>query len=252
MRMRFLIGSITVLIPRMSNELSRKLLALGGIDQEDAVKEILKKKFENHNSDECNNLMKTLSDLIAEQLSRARPVVYSRAVMSPLHQSRLSEIFPEFELNFTKSTSSRAHPVAANMRHCNLEMMLARVAYNNKEKVPDGYDAWVKDVGGNLRVATARAWYTVHCCIPVLDARDNSRRSAEMADVNRAAARNPSLAEELKNRSSHLYCRVPAERCGVKAPFLILNHSQYDMTNQQVADAMDSAAAELAYYGYVV
>lgn len=248
MKMRFLIGSSgQVMNGQMTSLLSRKLLALGGINQEDAIKQILTKKLENPNSDESNNVVRVLSDIVAEQISRPKTSIYVRTSLSAVQQSRLSEMYPEFNLDFSKANSFRAHAMAAAMRQCNIELMMSRCAYCNKEKVPPGYDAWVKDVGGNLRMTTARSWYTVHCCIPVLDARDNARRSAEMLDVNRAAARNPELAEVLKNKSDKLYCRSTAQQCNIKAPVIVMNDSQYDMTNKDVADAMDASGAEIAY-----
>lgn len=243
MKLRFLIGATG----QMTNLLSRKLLALGGVNQEDVVKQILQKKLENPNSDESNNVIRALSDIVYEQINKPKSTIYVRVSLSALQQSRLSELYPEFNLDFSKANSYRAHAMAAAMRQCNVELMLSRCEYSNKEKVPPSYDVWVKDVGGNLRMTTARSWFSIHCCIPVLDVRDNARRSAELADVRRAAARNPSLARMLSENSDKLYCRSTAQTCSLRAPFIIMNDSQYDMTNKDVADAMDSAGAELAY-----
>ncbi|UHM27606.1 MAG: RNA-dependent RNA polymerase [Fushun naranga aenescens virga-like virus 1] len=243
MKMRFLIGTTG----QMTNLLSRKLLAMGGINQEDVIKQILQKKLENPNSDESNNVIRALSDIVYEQINKPKTVVYIRVALSALQQSRLSELYPEFNLDFSKANSYRAHSMAAAMRQCNVELMLIRCGYSNKEKVPPGFDAWVKDVGGNLRMTTARSWYSVHCCIPVLDVRDNARRSAELMDVRSAATKNPELAKVLSDSSDKLFCRSIAQQCGIRAPFMIMNDSQYDMTNKDVADAMDAAGAELAY-----
>lgn len=192
MKKRFLIGgeedddvqqypntNKVISIPRANVQLSRHMLASCGLNHEEITKQLIKKKFEDPKSEEAVSMMRALAEVTSENLLKPKPVVYVRFNLNTNEQSRLIELYPEVALEFSKTSTHHNHAMAATMRHINLEIMYRNVQYSNQHTVPKTFDASVKEVGGSLRTAVARGWYNTHQCVPVLDIRDNSRRSAE-------------------------------------------------------------------------
>lgn len=152
--------------------------------------------------------------------------------------------YKQLKLVFNRK-STHTHPMAAASRYCDMNLMLLNLGYRNDIPVPKGYDSWVKDVGGNSVDHRNRKRDTIHSCNPILDARDSGRELDRNIREIIDSASDPKYKLYLQDptKASYLRCNNRAEECTHRSVYLMFNHSAYDMSIQQIADAMDIACA---------
>ncbi|UPT53696.1 MAG: hypothetical protein 1 [Zeugodacus cucurbitae negev-like virus] len=176
----------------------------------------------------------------------------------------LSNAYPGFKLSCS-NIQINSHAMAASSRHLEyIELLYERIRYDvdNQDKYSNllattPWDTWVKDVGGDpTKIYTNDTKY-MHSCSPVLinNAYDSVRHTSRLIN----AYTHPSMSDQhinvmkslIHNESNITTCRNLAQKCTVKAPFLMFVQSIWDMSLTDVADAMDSASALIGYGTFI-
>jgi len=231
------------------------ILESRGINSDQVITGILHNQTRNSDSVVCTQLMNEVADGIRDANRRRKERVVVACALTAKERANLESAFSDFRIEYSNSPKSQLHPFAAAHRMLELQKMLLFCGYDSRDTIPIGYHALVKDVGGKLPMHIKRGRRNVHCCAPILDARDASRKSCneqELKDYMRTAkgawfrdyCRD---TEESRVLLRTVSCERKGQHCVVKAEKLIFLHSTYDMTPIEVADCFDSADAVMGY-----
>lgn len=219
-----------------STNLGRVLLNSLGLDQEKIIRDVLLQNARSADSTFRtaieSSITRSLQDMVSTQ-STLRPLVIKQNLDSA-QQVALASAFPQFRLQF-KPTQAEAHPFAHAHRICESEALLSLAKFHTIKTTPDGYDSYIKDVGGNWAMHTlANRSRLIHSCCPTLNPSDCFRQgSRQFITASSDLPRN--------------YCSNLSQRCSLTAPVLTFLHSTYDMSLTDIADSMERANAHIAF-----
>jgi hypothetical protein len=133
--------------------------------------------------------------------------------------------------------------MAGNLR--GLEMrLLVRYAGGNHHAIID--------YGGDINWHLKNANINVHCCSPEIDLRDSRRLIEHNLSFlrNIATHKSPTVRAAVdlyKEEPTRFVCRNYAQHCSKRADVAIACHSLYDMTLEDIADAMISHDNKILY-----
>ncbi|WAB51676.1 ORF1 [nege-like virus 1] len=182
-------------------------------------------------------------------------------------QSLLISRFPEYYISF-KGDRLNNHGLAAAVRTLEHHLLLDYVNYDaDSNYVPEGYDDYVCDVGGNFSTHIKMGRTRIHCCNPLLDYRDVARRRLRIAEVMRfltskdgsavvseETLKRLTLASSLIGKRIHgdadneLFCDHKAQNCSRTAQFGIGIHANYDISLRELGDMMTKKKMEVYYF----
>jgi len=148
--------------------------------------------------------------------------------LSTDHERALQQAYPGYNLKFASVTQA-VHPYAAASRLLEVEEVLRIVNYDPMAR--PSTDVFIKDVGGAAWRHFERT--NIHCCNPLLGARDYSRATMTQ---DRAVRKKVRL-------DARRICRNKAQHCPLTSLYNIYIHSIYDMTCEDIADSMAASGA---------
>lgn len=170
----------------------------------------------------------------------SRKTVRIHAKLDIAHENFIENEYPEFDITFTRSTIV-GHPVANALRVLEMQLLLELVYYDPSNVVlQPGYDVSVVDIGGNWKYHLDNKSVSVHCCSPLLDAKDYIRESVRACSVFIRPNKDKQVRDafNLLSSDNSFRCSTRAQYCPVTAPVGIMLHSSYDMSLIDVADTM--------------
>lgn len=190
------------------------------------------------------------------QFANSRMTIKIGAVLSAEHRNILQDkIYPHLNLIFQSNVAS-SHGLAFARRMIEQELVLRKCVSSER----------ICDIGGNWAVNLRMGRVNLHCCCPLIDARDAQRQVTREYETRRwldkvyresthqrALGMDPKLAQKrmnaefFRNNRGEIYCSKRAELCGKAAHTLIFNDSLYDMSLATVADILDTKEARIAY-----
>ncbi|QKN22697.1 replicase [Erysiphe necator associated virga-like virus 1] len=261
---RKFVGGDRVIMPSgASPELAYALLAKSGVSNEEFETEVMNRAVRCQGS--------SLSDIVVQgkicemQNSLSSNVKKKNNIRVNVHLDAkgLAELklrYPEFEFSMGKNPRNHLHAVSFVARQCDQRILLDRVGYMCGGAREVGFDVLVKDIGANWLTNFKMGRLDMHNCCPILDVRDASRCKDRLHELSRyvnspAWSSVPNVSGITDTRQSvfsdpvllrRFLCFRRAEDCRVTAPVSILLHSAYDMTTEQIADALDSAKSRVA------
>ena len=97
----------------------------------------------------------------------------------PDKQAILIDDYPLFRIQFADRTDIHAHGYFAAARVLDRAYLLHMVGFSGPTALP-GYQVRVKEFGGNFVTDLTNGRQGIHSCEPVLDARDDERRSRQL------------------------------------------------------------------------
>lgn len=171
-----------------------------------------------------------------------------RQRLSKEDQDRLRKTFCMFNLDFSKATDCSGHPFWRAHRLLSERKMHYQAGIRTGSRPTNGYDVVYKDVGGNPSTHLMRGELFAHTCAPLLSNNDDKRHSAYKEKLRRFSPRKLSPCYNLHiERNSQVICTRMSQNCCVKAEVLIFLHSAYDMSLEDIANAMHRSDARTAY-----
>nr|WPV74305.1 MAG: RNA-dependent RNA polymerase [Drosophila Hillwood park negevirus] len=187
-------------------------------------------------------LAKTNSEVSGKQGLRKISV---KERLDETQQEMLSEMFCNFNIDFSKGYDSSGHCFARCLRKLTEIYCFERLHYCDTQISGNNYDVALKDVGGNPWSHAISARVNVHSCCPLIDHNDVTRsvryRQHLMYAFDKFKDYTYDLQRSLKlhiEKDSRVVCNNVSQLCRVKSPRLIFNHSAYDMTVYEMAESM--------------
>jgi len=176
--------------------------------------------------------------------------IFVNQMLSTIQQSKLSAVFYEYHLDFSKATDNGPHALARAHRNIGETYMLDKLCIANQK--PVGYDVLVKDVGGNPIRHLEKTRSYVHSCCPLLSVDDIYRQANYDCALRRFGTtikHTPmnKLLNQHVNKSKNVICRNKAQDCKVTSPYIMFNHSNYDINVDDIAKIMYSSKSIEAY-----
>nr|WKR38959.1 replicase [Hibiscus green spot virus 2] len=182
-------------------------------------------------------------ETVLQEKLKKRPIVLPHRVPSKVQQDLVCK-FVGMNMKFT-SVLDHNHAVAAVLRVILQYYMLAELGYEKYDEMPSGYDSIVKDVGGNVLFHIKQEHIGVHSCFCDLGGRDCSRQAALNNYIRYhkcpSSPLHKHMCDSIQAGSTNVFCRSRGEVCHVRAPFMVFNHSAYDMTPEAIVDCMIAA-----------
>nr|UQT02528.1 RNA-dependent RNA polymerase [Red mite virga-like virus 1] len=235
---------------------------LAGLSSEEAMRNHMQNQLTNPNS-QINATIDRLVIEVAQERARLinpnEPPVVIRSVLTVAQQTKLQQLFPSLDIKFTSDVTA-GHAFARAHRQLTHRLQLRLCGYYSRRVSLRGRYL-IKDVGANATMHINSGNYGVHCCCPILSARDAQRHSntavralecSTSTDPNVANAAGNFLAAltahngKGKQRPDRPFCFNRSQNCTVRANYLTFLHSTYDMDIQDIAYAMEAAGASQA------
>lgn len=218
------------------------LCGLAGLPINDALAEAARRLTSRYTT--------TKTDLVKGMVTKRKRTGVERFnvkyALDALATARLSSEYSE--LDIVAGTVSHPHGYCAAATLCQEELMLRRFAYDRKRSVPKGYDATIVDIGANYYRHARHARFTIHCCVPVITHRDSNRDTtrehALYKLVNDKILTEKTVRQYVGGSSTLQRCYHTAQQCGIKAPFGMMVHSQYDIPMAQLGEIFDAHELE--------
>nr|WOC33728.1 viral methyltransferase [Nigrospora aurantiaca tobamo-like virus 1] len=193
------------------------------------------------------------------QYAGSRRKVTIRVALSADDRSYLQNVvYKHVNLEFSASAAS-GHGLAYARRAVEQEMAISKAHRGQR----------VVDVGGNWQDHIVKGRWNIHSCCPILDARDDARRTRRMAAANKwarmavsakasAGAKAPAdvkvrgeTASRFLRDSSEFFCSREAQACGVAAEVALFLDSIYDIDFFDLPLIMDAHSCHVGH-GYFI
>lgn len=81
-------------------------------------------------------------------------------------QVKLNVGLPEFRLEYSTTPQSHPHALSISARICETQLVMSKLNYSEKTKIPSGYVAAIEDVGENFLTHLKWGRNNVHSCCP--------------------------------------------------------------------------------------
>nr|QHA33746.1 polyprotein [Atrato Virga-like virus 4] len=171
-----------------------------------------------------------LKDAMSTLLTTRQPF-HIPYMNDPVATAQLQREYPE--LNITTGTTHQPHAYAAAARLAAEELILRKMKYDKKTTASSGYDVPFKDIGGNFARHAVLGRYNVHSCAPCLSFRDSARETTRreiLVDAVASGKLSKTMCEAYLNKNgTKQRCYQRGELCELKAKYVLLVHSQYDV-----------------------
>lgn len=161
----------------------------------------------------------------------------------------LDRTFPNLRLIY-RMTSVESHGFAHAHRICEYYTLLQTLGYfQSRAIILADNSVFVKSVGGNRFMYLKSGFAGIHSCEPILSVEDGARATEREIKIHHYI---PNTDERAKIKTNYTnpgkyYCCNKSQDCDVAADYLIFVHSIYDMTLDDIGDAMASANAKIAH-----
>lgn len=228
----------------------RQLVSNSGLNVDDVVKKYVTESLASKNSPFRDAL---IDSAVRDAGDRLRFTVDRVTVPYRLLTSEvalLENAYPELKIGVSSAPMSHPHAVAAAARVCDAQVALLRMGYNSTSVPSADKHVCIKDVGGNPVTHLNRGRRNVHCCAPVLDARDAQRHSDRVVELRglRLGDARRAYLRGLVDRDAfpRFMCSNRAQDCVVRADACVFIHSTYDMSLLDICDSMVAASADRA------
>ncbi|QPL17815.1 replicase [Pistachio virus X] len=236
-------------------EASAKGLLLATRALPEDLQEKFSKTIDNYVSYRNPELEKAAADLMNTTIRSATLSKMSKNTVEVPHlisttfDRELTTKFVELNLRFTRC-QDHPHGAAAALREVMYHWCLKLLGYRKDCAVPIGFDAAVKDCGGNPDFFLRHGFPFVHCCNPICDLRDEVRNQRFREKIknykNESCRVRKTIADGYATGNVLFRCNSKSQACRVTAPVLLFMHSAYDMSDEAVVDAMICANASRA------
>ncbi|UNH55562.1 RNA-dependent RNA polymerase [Ligustrum leprosis virus] len=174
----------------------------------------------------------------------ASPIVQIPECIDGAMESFLNNKFKRYMLRLTHK-SNVPHNNAAGFRRVIRRYMRDITMYDRQDKVPDGYDVLIKDIGSAVYEVLNDELLNIHCCTPDMDFRDHFRlerlKKYIYAHKCPPSKDHKTICDALKNGETLYRCENLGQNCYVKAPICMFIHSAYDLTAAAIVDCMVAA-----------
>ncbi|UHM27628.1 MAG: hypothetical protein FVV1_gp1 [Fushun virga-like virus 1] len=221
-----------------------------GIDCNDVYKKVFNMALMDKTSPYHTALLDEVVNRISNSNSHAERIVI-KYHLSDQQRLTLQHHYPEFKIEHSTKPQAHPHANAAAMRALELQKALTMLNYRSG-KTTKGYISQVKDIGGNAVTHMQRGRLDIHSCMPILDHRDNLRRSNTLysmrdlinqADITPRQQQKYQMFMNDETLQRRIFCNRKGQNCPISAPSVVFCHSTYDMTTRDIADSMDEAQA---------
>ena len=174
-------------------------------------------------------------------------------------QTQLQRTFDDLDINFTNKVN-HSHAFASASRKCERKILLHKLGV---DVTVDHRKIVVKDVGGDPISSALLGEKNVHSCTPFLSNYDSTRYANRLhrarVALNGVIENNFQKelltayckADPFKSEDFTHFCFSKSQHCKIRADCLLLLHSNYDINLVDLGDAMDSAAALIAYGSFI-
>lgn len=198
---------------------------------------------------------KLFDTILSEEHSRLKSksllqTIHVKEDLSVEQQNVLTKAFHEFRLSFDGASANPPHAFSKAHRTISYEYMKRLLSLDNKT-CAQGYDVLIKDVGANPMYHLSKGNELVHSCNPNLSYDDSVRITNaryELQNPNTDLYNNnvAKIRRGLLNKDPKYICNNKAEDCNVMARYMMFVHSIYDISMENVAEAMFRATAKMA------
>lgn len=192
--------------------------------------------------------------LSAHASEQNRPLYLCKSVATEEDLSKLRKKYPTIRIESKLQDPVGTHPYSREVRAIDTDVTFKRdIGYSNEVVLEDGYDVYVKDVGGYMPYHDQRGHKLVHVCNPILDHKDVIRNaevekyiSRYSADARESSLLHPHVSDKT-NKLNKLTCNQRSQDCKCKAPVCTFIHSVYDISLDDFRSILDTAHAQTAY-----
>nr|UTQ79654.1 replicase protein [Aphis craccivora nege-like virus 1] len=234
------IMSSSVFVPMFAREL--------GVDTQTVAREAFKNVVSNEvtNNLVVDSVINQLKNKITRNPNKNK--VRVSVHLSPDEQLRLSDSFPCFDIQFSDFSMTEPHGFSHAHRLCEHQFLLNFIKHDPLLHA-DNKEMYAVDLGGNWAYYITRSITNVHCCCPILDARDMSRhvtRYDSLRHMQKTGTLLPHVYDKFVTTDTY-FCTNKCQDCTVSAHYLIALHSTYDMTTAEIVESMYSHNSYIAY-----
>ncbi|QOJ43136.1 ORF1 [Sandewavirus dungfly] len=194
-----------------------------------------------------NDLINTVNEKVRHVLTLHKTVKINQRLSDSEKTSLLNIFSPPYKLDF----SSNPTDIGSHMFYRALNEIATFRCYDlldANEKIPEGYDMLIKEVGASIPKIIKYQRKYVHACTPNLSIDDTVRITQTehtlVRTLNSPKLKNFALPY-LNFKKTHR-CLNKSQDCDVKCKYIILAHSSYDCSLYALANMMDSANAYMA------
>ncbi|QYW08475.1 MAG: putative replicase [Hubei sediment virgavirus 1] len=171
---------------------------------------------------------------------------YTR-VVTPAQANMINAAYPEFNIIYDESVNS-VHPVAGGVRGLELEYLMTLIPFG----------APTYDIGGAWPSHMLKGRSYVHCCNPVLDVRDATRKQSWKDSIRRVVGKPGFLKpyqmkafQRYDQNPVHVTCSHKFEDCefefGSEATYATSLHSLYDVDPDILGKALKKKGVTFLY-----
>ncbi|AVK59478.1 RNA-dependent RNA polymerase [Nephila clavipes virus 3] len=228
-----------------------------GLDMRGLIRQYANTALQDSSSDVHKTFNEALHMVSTDEINK-RKRLHEISVTDHLtidEQIQLNQAFPQYKFNYSNVVSNCGHRLARTHRKVARRQLLDSLGYKKGVKA-NGFK--IKDLGSSPLSHIKEGNTGIHFCCPILSQRDAQRHSTNFHQAKELiyeTSKTVSLLATsyvttmqrihagLNTTPTDVVCNNTAQRCPVKADKLMMLHSSYDVSPQEIAQAMDRAEA---------